>query len=572
MKLKFDDVDHARDVGKRALSTGSLWVLLGVMVVAPVGILVYAAFLQGPPRPGSSYTGFTLDNLELLRTPGLLNAAKNSLVVGVGSTVGIVAVGTGLAWLVARTDIPFPKAIQVLGITPLFLSSMVGALAWTLLASPRTGYLTLALRELGIPISLNIYSIWGMIFVFVIYYSPYVFLFVFGALTLMNPEYEEAAVVSGASRLRTAREITLPLVTPAIIGSGLLCFVLVIENFPVPQVLGTPGRIDTLPSTVYRLMNYTPSRATEAATVGVLLMFIMGALLIAQRRIVSRRDYATARGKGLRTAKVSLGRLRWPAFALVAIYGVLAVVLPFFALAQMAMRRNRYMTSVQEVFFSFDYTFDSLVALFDYRPFTLGLRNSLLTGLGTALLGTLLYLVVVYRHNRSAMKRRHFLEVVAMLPLAAPALILGLGFLWTWYMLPLPLYGTLWILILAYVVRFMPQGFRNLSASISQIHPELEESAWVCGASKSRTAVAVTFPLMKTSIVSTMLILFVLAIRELSAAIFLFTSETRVLAIVIYDLWEAGNISGSASVSILYSVLLLVVAILARRSFGTNVS
>jgi iron(III) transport system permease protein len=330
-----------------------------------------------------------------------------------------------------------------------------------------------------------------------------------------------------------------------------------------------PGRIDTLPSTAYRLMNFTPSRATEAAAIGVLLIILMGLLLVAQSRLVARRDFATARGKGLRTARVRLGLLRWPAFFLVVFYAFLAVVLPFFALSQMALRRNRYMSSVQEIFLTFDYTIQPLIDLFDYEPFTLGMRNSLLTGFGTAIAGTALYLVMVYRHQRTASKRRHLLEIVAMMPLATPALILGLGFLWTWYLLPLPLYGTLWILILAYVVRFMPQGFRNLSASIAQIHPELEESAWVCGATKSRTAAAVTFPLMRTSIASTMLILFVLAFRELSAAIFLFTSRTRVVAIVIYDLWEAGNIRGSASVSILYSIVLLFVAIFARRSFGS---
>lgn len=567
--MRRQSVAEVKATSKRVASTAILWSLLAVLVVAPVGMLVYASAVTSAPRPGSSFSGFTLENYSILWSSGLLNAAWNSLIVAVLSTVGIVIVGTSLAWLVARTDVPMPGMIQVLGITPLFLSSMVGALAWTLLASPRTGYLTLAFEELGIPIAPNIYSLSGMVFVFVIYYSPYVFLFVMGALTLMNPEYEEAAVVSGASRFRTARQVTLPLVTPAIIGSGLLCFVLVIENFPVPQVLGTPARIDTLPSTVYRLMNYTPSRATEAAAVGLLLMIFMGVLLVVQRRIVNRRDYATARGKGLRATRVELGSFRWPAFALVMVYGILAVVLPFFALAQMAMRENRYATSVRDIFLSFDYTIQPLVDLFDYEPFTLGFRNSVLTGLGTAIVGTALYLVVVYRHSRSSMARRHFLEGVAMLPLATPALILGLGFLWTWYLLPLPLYGTLWLLIFAYMVRFMPQGFRNLSASISQIHPELEESAWVCGASKSRTATAVTFPLMRTSIVSTMLILFVLAIRELSSAIFLFTSETRVLAIVIYDLWEAGNFRGSAGVSILYSIVLLVVAVFARRSFSS---
>jgi iron(III) transport system permease protein len=555
--------------GKSLFSSSVLWVLLSVLVIMPVGILFYAAFLISPPRPGSAYTDFTFSNLALLTTPGLVNATRNSLIVATGSTIGIMLVGTFLAWLVARTDVPYPRAIQVFGIAPLFLSSMVGAIAWTLLASPRTGYLTVLFGEIGVPIPLNIYSLGGMIFVFIIYYSPYVFLFVFGALTLMNPEYEEAAVVSGATRFRTARSVTLPLVTPAIVGSSLLCFVLIIENFPVPQVLGTPARIDTLPSTAYRLMNFTPSRATEAAAIGVLLIILMGILLFAQNRLVARRDFATARGKGLRTARVRLGLLRWPAFVFVVLYAFVAVVLPFFALSQMAMRRNRYVSSVQEIFLTFDYTIQPLIDLFDYQPFTLGMRNSLLTGLGTSIAGTLLYLVMVYRHQRTASGRRHLLEIVAMMPLATPALILGLGFLWTWYLLPLPLYGTLWILILAYVVRFMPQGFRNLSASIAQIHPELEESAWVCGATKSRTAAAVTFPLMRTSIVSTMLILFVLAIRELSAAIFLFTSQTRVVAIVIYDLWEAGNIQGSAGVSILYSIVLLFVAILARRSFGS---
>jgi iron(III) transport system permease protein len=558
---------------RRRLPFYLLLVLLFFIVIAPILMLVYASLISIPPRPGHdvSWSNFTLSNFAFVTSQSTIRATLNSLTIGLFGTLFALIGGGALAWLAARTDVPGRPLVQLAGIVPMFVSPLVGALAWSFIGSPaRTSYANLLLEELGINFAVNIYSIPGIIFVFSLYYIPYAFLFIYSALTLMNPELEEVARVHGATVRKTASFVTFPLVAPAILGSGLLTFVLIIENFPVPQVLGTPARINTLPSFIFNLMNTAPSRPNEAAGVGLLLMLVMSVVIWIQRRIISAREYATVTGKGFRPRMIELNRWRWPAFSFVLVYIILAVVLPFFALFQMAFRRHSFIEDFWGLFDTTAFTTMHFMAVLDYSPFRIGFRNSIVASILTAFIGGALHLGMAYTVYRTKTPGRQYIEYIAMLPLAAPALVLGIGFLWTWLLLPFPLYGTLGILVVAFSVRFMPQGFRSISSSILQVHRDLEESAFVAGATRTRTTMEITVPLIRSGVVSTMVLLLILSMRELSAAIFLFTSSTRVLSVVIFDLWFSGVLARAAAVSLIYAGLLLVIVMFARRYLGVQ--
>lgn len=552
----------------RILLPTAVLLILGFLVIYPTAMLVAASFLDKPPRPGEPLGNLTAANYLSLFSAETLEATWNSLVFSCSGSLLALVAGSGLAWVVTRTDVPGKPLVWLAGIMPLFISSLVGAVAYSLIASPRSGYINLLIRDLGFDFRLNAYSGGGVIFVLGIFYAPYAFLLVSSALRLMNPELEEAAEAHGASRFAVLRTVTFPMVTPAILGAGILILVLTIENFPVPQVLGTPSGIDTIPALIFRMMMFSPPRPTGAAAIGILLLAMMVVLVWAQSRLLSRRAYHTVSGKGFRPKIMTLGAWRWPVFALCMIYLLLGVVFPLFALMESALRAHSYVPGFLSLFDVSKFSTKNFSAILHYRPFLMALKNSIMLGVATAIFGTLLHFTLSYYVNRTSYPLRRTVEQIVMMPVAIPSLIIGIGFLWAWITLPLPIYGTLTILVLAYTARFMPQGYRSISATILQVHRDLEDSAIVSGASRAKAATTILMPLIRPGIFSAMLLLFVLALRELSTSIFLFTSETQVLAIVLYEQWEAGSWTRVATISILYSALLLAVTFLSRRWLG----
>lgn len=553
---------------------GFLLAVLGFLVILPVGMLVYASLTDIAPRPGAGVGNLTGANYAALGSSGNLLALRNSLLIGLGGGGLAMFIGCSLAWLATRTDIPGKALVQVAGIVPLFVSSLVGALAWSLIASPRAGYLNIVMADLGIPWSVNVYSIPGMVFVFGLYYAPYSFLFVQSALTLMNPELEEAGEVHGGELRRVVGNITFPLVRPALFGAALLTFVLVFENFPIPTILGASARIDSMPSRIFRLMTGAPARVNEAAALGMVLMAIMVTLIYIQRRALAARDYTTVTGKGHKPKVMALGRWRWPSFLFASSYFVLAVLFPAFALIQSGLRQHQFIASAASLFDFEAFSFDNVHFVLDYSPFQVGLRNTVILGVVTAVVGTALHFLLAYQVERGGSPGRGVLEYLAMAPAGVPALVIGMGFLWGWLTLHewIPLYGTLAILALAYIARFMPQGFRGIASTLGQIHPDLEDSARVSGASHLRATWSITIPLVRAGVVSTMLLLVILSTRELSTSIFLFTRDTRILSVVLFEQWASGEWPRVAIISLIYSLILLVLTVVGRRwiNFGKS--
>lgn len=544
-----------------------LYATLALLILLPIGFVVLSSLTSSTPRPGNiNLTGLTFGNyLSVFSESVAHRATLNSLAVGVGSAVVALTVGGFLAFVSARTNVPGRRFLYLVGLLPMFLPSYVGALAWAILGAPTSGLINVILLDLGMPQVFDIYNLGGLIFVLGIFYAPYAFLLIHSSFSLMNPDLEEAARVHGASVPRMLRKVTFPLALPAILGSAILIFTLTIENFPVAQIIGGAGGLDTLPTYIWRLMNSTPSRGNEAAAVAIALVLAVLVATLAQRKAVAKRNFTTVSGKGVKPKQIDLGRGRIPALIVGLVYFVLATVLPLVALLTVALRSSPYISTFTDSFEPGVWSTEVFADALSSSTAQMATGNSVIAGLGAALAGTVLAFVVVYVVNRTNLPGRSGLEYVSMLPLAIPALVLGLGLLWAWLTLPIPIYGTLVIMIVAFTAAQMPQGFRGIAGSILQVDKDLEDSAVMHGASRARAVTRITIPLMRVGITSTFLLLLMLAMRELTVPLFLFTSDTRLLSIVIFDNFENGFLQAAAAMSLLYCVVIFVLAALAQR-------
>ena len=517
---------RTRGVLRRWLVPGVLLTVLGVLICIPAGFVLLAAMTDQVPRPGNISLDPTLGNFGVLGVPEVRQAFMNSMVVAISATLIAGMIGGGLAFLAARTDIRLGKFVYLVGLMPMFLPSYVGALAWSILASPNAGLLNIGLRDLGLPAFLNAYSMPGLVLVFAVYYAPYTFLMVHAALSLMSPDLEEAAHIHGATTRTMLRRISFPLTLPALLGSAILTFTLIFENFPVAQVLGTPGGVDTLPTFIFRLLNATPSRGNESAAIAVVLVAVVVIATMLQNRVIAKRSFTTVTGKGVKNKKIALGVWRLPALLAVLGFFAVSIVLPLLALVVTAGQTSPYLSSLRDLTGPGAFDLSIVGETVTSSAFLDASRNSAVVSIAAATAGTALAFAAGYVVYRTTLSGRRLVEGVSMVPLAIPAVVLGMGLLWTWLVMPVPLYGTLAVMAIAFVAVQSPQGFRGIASSILQTDRDLEDSAVMLGASRTRAIWSVTVPLMKVGLVSTFLLLLMLSMRELTVPLFLYTSDT----------------------------------------------
>ena len=557
-------------VARIGIAVPILYAFLTLFVIVPLAILVFAAFTDAAPFSGAAALHATVQNFAALWSSDVGAAVADTAFVAAAGTIGAVAIGSVLAWLAARSDIPARPFVHLVGIMPLFLSVLVAATAWSQLASGPTAYFSLVLQQLGIPWQPNVETLPGIAFVYAIYEAPYPFLFMYTALTMISPELEEAAAAHGASLMHILRRITLPLLKPALLGSTLLVFALIVEDFPVPQILGVPVGITTLSTRIYLFMTSVPAQPNVAAALSVVLMIFTSFFVFTQRRLLEGRDYRTVTGKGMQARELRLRGLRWPAFGLVVAYALLAVGAPFFALIEGALRKNVFIQNAGALFDVHAFSVQPMLDALSDPDVAHGAIVSLLAGAFAAIVGAIAFLAIAFVVHRTKMPGRQPLEYLAMLPVAVPALVLGLGILWTWVGVPLPVYGTVWILGIAYLTRFFPQGYRAVASSMQQIHDDLDAAARVCGAGAMTVARRITLPLVRSGLASAIFIMVVLSLRELTASLFLYTTSTRTLSIVIYEKYETGSWSQVAAISLVFTIALMTVTLLGRRWLRTD--
>jgi iron(III) transport system permease protein len=562
----------------RWLWSGGLLVVLTFLVIYPVSMLLLGALTNtNPVVDGFGVFDLSFANfITVLGNPNVHVALANSLIACGGGTALAVVIGLTFSWVVVRTNTPGKKFIAAASMLPLFVPPLVAAVAWSVLASPKSGLLNTVLAAWGIDWRFNIYSMGGMIAIFGIYYAPYVYMFTASALRNMDPSLEEAAEVSGASALRTMFTVTFPLIAPAILSGMLLSFIVMLGIYGIPAVLGAPGDIPVLTTYIFKLTNWSPPLYSTAASVAIILMVVTGFLVWLQHRIVSRRSYTTVAGKAFRPALLNLGPWRYFTLGLAIVYLFVVVVLPTAALIISAFRKFMFIRTMASLFDERQYSLVHFDRLFANPLAMRSIWNTMEVGIITAIVGGLFAFAIGYTINRTNLPGRRSIDVISTLPVAIPGLVIGVAYLWAWIGLPGGLYGTIWILALAFVARFMPDTVKALSTSLLQIHRELEEAAWICGKSLLGTIRTIVLPLARPGVIAAMTLLFVLAIRELGSSLFLYTSNTMVMAVLLLDYYEGGNVGITAAFSLVQMVLLAVVIgianLLSRGARGTETS
>lgn len=529
------------------LLKAGLGLLLVALVLAPIFAVVLGGINDG-------------DEFDLRFFANVLASQKiilNTFFVGVSVTALAVVLGALLALILVRINTPGRALLEQLVILPLYVTPLLTAIAWSWLGSPKSGLLNLVTTQLlnfssGL---FNLHSPGGVVFVAALAYTPLPFLLIASALRAMDPSLEESARIHGATPAQSFARVTLPLVLPAILGSAVLVFVQAIGLFSVPAVLGMPSGFYVAGTEIYRLLNNYPPRVSQAAAWGVLLLCVTAALVWLQARILDRRSFVTVTGKAFRPRLVSLGAGRYALAALAWFYVVLAVFLPVLALCWAA--SINFVTADLKLM-AFDLRHFAYV-LFTYPKTYLATQNSLILGAATATLVGLLATGIGWVVVRTRGFMRGFVDQVSMMPIAIPSMVLAIGVLWIYVNLrAVPIYGTLFILLIAYTTHFLPFGVRAVSSALRQVHPELEDAARTSGAGLAATLRLIILPLVRPSIIAAWTLIFILSIQEVSSSILLYTSRTTVLSVAVFDLWEAGNINALAALSVMQLVITFI--------------
>jgi iron(III) transport system permease protein len=537
-------------------------VLLGLflcgLVLLPIGWLLWYSVTD---RTGA----LTANNFVRLATdPTFATPYLTALEIAVSVALGASAAAVPLAWLVARTDLPLRRMIRALVTASFVTPPFLGAIAWELLAAPNSGILNRLARALfGLgeyEHVFNIYTAGGVVFTMACYSFPYVFVLVANALDNVPGELEDASAILGASRWRTLRRITLPMVLPALLAGGLVAFVQALTQFGVPAILALPAGFHVITTRIWAMFQYPPEpHLAAAAAMPLLVVTIL--LLQAQRLLLGRRGYTVIGGRSSAPRRVALGGWRWPAFAFALALLSLPIMLPYAALIKTAVVRTpsdplslETLTwhNLQFVFFEFSQTRDALL-------------NTFVLGIVSATAGTALALVVGYVTSRRLFAGHRILGFLATAPVAIPGIVLGVGLFLSYTRPPIVLYGTLWILLLAFLTIELPAGYQQVQAAFRGLHPELEEASRVFGATRLRSLWQITAPLLRASVIATWCFIFIGVIRELSATIMLTTAKTKVVSVIIYDLNESGDLGAISVLGITLLLITFAVVMIANR-------
>ena len=557
-----------RDV--KWLVVGAAAGLAAWLSLVPLGFLLWQSFLT--PETATTPAQFTFDNyrtaywsVETLRVFG------NSVEFASGSASLAFVIGTLFAWVNERTDTPFKSAFFALSLIPLVIPAILFTVSWILLASPKIGIINVAIQELFATdlVIANIYSMGGMIFVDGLHQSPLAFLLMTAAFRSMDPSLEESALMCGATVLQIARRMTLKLVWPAVMAVFLILFLRAIESFEVPTILGLPVGIEVYTSSIYQAVQTYPSDIGLASSYAAGLLVIASLCVYAQSRTAAEVEkFSTVTGKGFRPRVMHIGRWRYLAAATFTAYLAIVVALPFLVLVWCSLQTFYVAPSVAALK---NITFDAYRAVFGYPVFAGAVWNSLVLSVASATVVALTTAVLCWIVARTRLPGRWLLDNLATLPLMFPGLVLGLAIMVCYLNLNIGIYGTLWIMLIAYVTRFMPYGMRYNATSMLALHKELEESATMSGASWGMTFWRVVLPLLKPGLIAGWIYVVIVSMRELSSSILLYSPGSEVLSIMIWEYWQNGQYVELSALGVMLIASLLCLVLLERfasRRFG----
>jgi iron(III) transport system permease protein len=537
---------------------GGVGLFLCVLILLPLGWLVWYSVSDEAGRP-------TLANFILLATdPTFAKPYLTAFGIAAGTAAAACGAALPLAWLVARSDMPLRRAIRGLVTASFVTPPFLGAIAWELLAAPNSGIVNGWCRTLfGLgPYDhvFNIYSAGGVIFCMACYSFPLVFVLLANALDNIPGELEDASAILGAGRLGTLRRVTVPMVLPALLAGGLLAFIQALTQFGTPAILALPAGFHVITTKIWALFQSPPQPHLAAAAAMPLLVLTI-VMLHGQQRLLGRRGYTAIGGRSSAPRRVPLGVWRWPSLLFALALLSLPIFLPYAALIKTALVKTP----------SDPLTFETLslrnlrFVFVDFSQTRLAIWNTVLLGIASATAGTALALVVSYATARRLVAGHRALGFLATAPVAIPGIVLGVGLFLAYTRGPVVLYGSLWLLLLAFLTIELPAGYQQLQAALRGLHPELEEASRIFGASRLKSLWLITAPLLRSSVIATWCFVFIGVIRELSATIMLTTANTKVVSVIIYDLNESGDLGAIAVLGITLLLITFAVVLVANR-------
>ena len=560
--VETDSLAGARTERRLALKTfdPSLLVWIGaavfliLLMIFPLGAIFTASLRD---QAGVTFRHY----IEVFTNRSFLTAIWNTVLISFWVGVIAVVVGGLLAWLVSRTELPWKKTIRALVMASFVTPPFLGAFAWTLLAGPNAGMLNQVYRSVtGSEAALfNIFTMQGLIFVMALYSFPYAFSLVANVCDLISSDLEDAAVILGAKKIRTAWTITLPLALPALVSGFIIAFLHSLSLFGAPAILGLPAGIHTITTQIWTFFHYPP-RLDLAAAFSIPLLLATMLLIALQKRILGRRGFSTVGGKGGQRRLVKLSWARLPVLVLVLGILALSVFLPYWILLKAAFSKAWAMPLDWGNFTWNNFNF----ALFQYSDTRAAIVNTFKLGVLTATVGTVLATLIAYITNRNVFPGARYLSFFALAPLVIPGIVLAVGLFIVYAQPPVVLYGTIWILFVAYLTKEMPVGFSQAESTFKSIHTELEDASRIIGANRLRSLKDITAPLAKSGLIAAWCFIFIGVIRELSVSILLFAPSSKVVSVVIFDLKEEGQIGAIAVLGILMLAVSFVIILAVR--------
>jgi iron(III) transport system permease protein len=540
--------------------------LIALLVLPPIAAVIYSSFVSGDDLFSAP------DTLEhyrtVLQTSHLGALLRNTFVLAAGVAVLSVILATATAFLVERTDAPFRRFVYFAVVICFGLPTIIQVMGWILLIGPNASLVNSLLESIfgdGAP-AINAFSLPAMIFVQSLIIFPALFLLIAPALRMSDPALEHAAEISGASRWRVLRTITLPLATPAILAAALLAFILTIEAFEVPALLGTPGGVRVLSTAIYASVNdIFPDYGAASAMSTLLMLLTIAGVFVYQRVTARSQRFATMSGKGYRPERMRLrGRARWGAGAVTLIVPLLTLA-PIGMLAWTSLVPSFGRPSLSQIG---EMDISNYSALFDTPAFLDSLRRSVLLGAVAAIVVMLMTLVASWSVIRRRNPLSRGIDQLATLPLVVPGVVLSLALVRLFVDFPLRIYGTSAIILLAFVVHYVPYGLRYNQAGLVALHAELEEAADVSGASRLQVFRHMLVPLLRPTLIAGGLFVFLASLRQLALVVFLAGPNTDVVSMTMFNLWTLGSISNAAAAAMVVSLLVLILAVGLYRVTG----
>jgi iron(III) transport system permease protein len=527
------------------------FVIVALLVVIPLVALIYGSLRSAAPGLPAEWT---LANWAGLASPGIAGTFVTTIGIGVAASLISAVFGTAIAIVVHRTDFRGASAVTALVSLSFFLPSFILAMAWIIIGSP--GGLINGLLEdvLGLENwKVDAYTATGIVFVMALHEVPFVYLLMRGPILGMDASFEEAARAAGASPYAVLRKITLPLLSFSLTSSVVLSFILSIEQFAIPALMGIPGHVAVLATQLYLLVRFPPPDYGLAAAVGLALSALTAFAIWLQRRIARNNRLTVTTGKAGRLTPIPLGRWKWAAWILCWGYLTLALFLPVVILTYVSLLKYFTANPLEGA-----YTLRNYVFLFESGSTMQSFLNTLIvSGLG-ALLGVTLAWLISYFTLRHRPPGYRILDFTASLPFGVPGVVLGLGLLWAYAYLPLPIYGTLTILIVAFITRFLSYATETIGGRMVQIDRSLEEAAWTSGATRLQTLKRILVPLTMPSLQGAYFLLFMAFFREIASAVLLYTAATSVLSTSIWSYFEQANWAMASALSLVAMIVVLV--------------